>query len=645
MIKEKEESAEIISENDYQIELEKEVDYYFSIAEKPSFVSKRRYTPDNHPTKFKDKREEEDYWFEQVRRLQFGHDGLTGKGYGWLQFAKIRDPEKGRISPEFRVRQEEFFRKVTDLQENPGKGIVGFKRRRWGFSNVGAWDIFHDCCYSGKDFRMIGMNSKGEVDSRRLFGFVKFLHQNVPEQIRPLASVSDRRDYMEFAYWWDKDKSKVVSQKGLNCEKRGSQSWILSTSPVPENHEGNAYSKLLIDEAGKQIELLKLWGFAEDCLVINTKRVGVPIIMGTVGSIDKDGKGLMELYMNHKAYDLDRFCVYGYHGLIVDEFGNDRLKDAIRYLVYKRHKLKAASRRIQEAFKQKYPLCEKDAFNQVSDGGVGNTQLINDQIVKISANPPEIRTGWMRANPDGGIDFVPTPDGKIIVYEMPDARRVNGYVAGADPADSDDKKKKAGKDISDLALAILAKPSGVDAPKLVLEYVDRPEKLDVFFEQAAMSLKWYNNTKVLVEDNRARMINYFKANYKYLLPLVPVSILTAKGGYEMKNSITMTEARRQQIIGLAEDHIDHYSTYVPSVKFLEQCKVFGDFHADDDLAMAYFLALVMLQSDKKAVQFQDQIQAQKPSHHFERSMGGGLKLITPGQSMYSRNIPKTIFGR
>src|SRR5690606_18316254 len=93
-----------------------------------------------------------------------------------------------------------------------------------------------------------------------------------------------------------------------------------------------------------------------------------------------------------------------------------------------------------------------------------------------------------------------------------------------DPSDHDQKKKKAGNDVSDLALAIVSKPFGLEAPRLVLEYVDRPEMLDQFFEQAAMALRWYNNTQVLVEDNRARMVNYFKTNYPALLPLVPSSI-------------------------------------------------------------------------------------------------------------------------
>jgi len=633
MSKDREEIPGIIPENEWIEELEKDVAYYNSIAIKPKFVSKKIYTPNKYPEKFKDKREELDFQMQEISRIINGYDSLSGKGYSWLHYGKLRDPEKGKILPQFRAIQEEYFQKIESIQKNPGRGIVGYKRRRVGYSWLESWDALHDCIT--RPYFTIGMNSKSEQDSRALFKHVKFLYQNLPEWLRPRSSASDRRDFLEFA-WYEKDANG-------NRIKKGIQSYIFSVAPTDSAYEGSALSKLIIDEAGKIPNLLTIWQFAEDCLRLNTRRVGIPLCMGTVGSIDSDGKGLMELYMNNEAYSLDRFVFHGYNGLIVDKFGNDLITESIRWIIYERHKLKNTNRSYQAAFVQKYPLCENDAFNRVTSGGVGNIHLINDQIIKILSNPPESRTGWMRAKHDGGVDFVPNPNGKIIVYEMPDPRRVNGYVAGADPADSDDKKKKAGKDVSDLALAVLAKPFGTESPKLVVEYVDRPEKLDGFFEQAAMVLKWFNNTKVLVEDNRARMINYFKTHHPHLLPLVPASILTAKGGFEMKNSITMTEPRKQQLIGLAEDHIDNFSAFIPSVKFLEQCKVFSDNHADDDLAMAYFLALVMLQADKKSVQLtsdQDKI-----THYKLERVGGILRPVYPNSTQVSRNIPKSIFNR
>jgi hypothetical protein len=402
---------------------------------------------------------------------------------------------------------------------------------------------------------------------------------------------------MEFAHWYDPVKKKITANKGLYGVKRGPQSTLLSVAPTDHAHEGNAYTKLLIDEAGKCPNLLTIWGFAEDCLLDNTERIGVPVILGTVGDIDKDGKGLMDMYLNSDAYDLDRFEYHGYNGMLMDEYGNDLVEDAIRWVVYKRDKLKHVSKQMYETYKQKYPLCMEDAFNQVITGGVGNIELINEQILRLKIKSPPQSVGWMRPRVDGPPEFVPNPNGKIIVYQRPDAQRSNGYVAGGDGADHDNVRKS--RDTSNLATAILAKPFGLGAPQLVAEYVDRPQKLDEFFEQTAMLLKWYNGTKILIEDNRARMVNYFKEHYPEFLPLVPKSLATAAGGREQRHSLKMTEERRQQMYGLIEDNVDKYSEFIPSIRLLEEFKVIGDLHSDDDLGVAYGIALILLQADKR----------------------------------------------
>src|SRR5690348_1290051 len=107
MSKEKEDRPGIIPLNEYIPDLEKEVAYFAAMVPKPTFVSKKRYTPNKYPEKFADTREQLEYQLEEIRRLRDGFDGLTGKGYGWLNYAKLRDPERGKISPEFRAIQEQ----------------------------------------------------------------------------------------------------------------------------------------------------------------------------------------------------------------------------------------------------------------------------------------------------------------------------------------------------------------------------------------------------------------------------------------------------------------------------------------------------------------------------------------------------------
>lgn len=630
----KEELAGIIPANEWQEDLEKEVEYFYAIAEKPKTVYKKKHTAYKYPEKFSSKQEEIDYQLEEINRLINGYDGLCGKGYGWLNYAKIRDPEKGKISPEFRAKQEEYFAKVEDLQVHKGSGLVGFKRRRWGFTSVGAWDDYHDCIT--KPYYQIGANSKSESDSRKAFKHVKFIHQNMPDWLRPRATASDRRDFMEFA-WYEKDDNG-------NRIKHGIQSWLSSVAPTDNAHEGEAYSKLRIDEAGKIINLLTLWGYAEDCLMLNTRRVGLPIILGTVGDIDKDGKGLMELYMNNAAYNLERFAVYGYHGLIVDPFGNDMIKEAIRWVVYERKKRESTTKKNQEAFRQKYPLVERDAFNQISEGGVGDPKIINAQIINLISNPPAANVGRMKLVGDVP-QFETNPNGNVTIYEMPLGLQ-NGYRAVLDPAEDDGVKKS--RDSSDLGFTIAARAYGLLPFRLAVEYCHRPMKLEDAYFQFALLCRLYG-CKITIEMNKGgwRAFKWFEVNYPDLLELTPRAATNARGGVELRYGVKMTPDRKNQMEGLLNEDIDHNCLAnpstgfvgMPSRKMLDQYRVFGSDHEDDDLAVSWGWQLVLDQSDRRVVKQTLENAVKQQDFQYQR-INNVIQLVNSrGEKLNRVNLP------
>jgi len=93
----------------------------------------------------------------------------------------------------------------------------------------------------------------------------------------------------------------------------------------------------------------------------------------------------------------------------------------------------------------------------------------------------------------------------------------------------------------------------------------------------------------------------------------------------------MTEERKQQMMGLMEDAIDKYSEFIPSIKLLEQHKVFGDEHATDDLAIAWGWALVMLQADRKAASL-NKGNEDVPNFHYQK-FGSQIRMVTNIQQM------------
>jgi hypothetical protein len=91
-------------------------------------------------------------------------------------------------------------------------------------------------------------------------------------------------------------------------------------------------------------------------------------------------------------------------------------------------------------------------------------------------------------------------------------------------------------------------------------------------------------------------------------------------------------------MGLIETYVDNYSEAIPSIRLLEEFKVFGDPHSNDDLAIAFGWALVMLQADKKPVSNADTII--KPTEvRLEWSRGGLVQQFSRPMTPQRRSHP------
>lgn len=613
---EKDERVGIIPESERIAELESEVAFHLARALngnpkskefwRPSLKVEKKYQhivyPDFKPT---ETRERVEWEMEEIRRCVQGYDGLPGKYYYYFNHVWIKDKAKGKIRPEFRAADLDWFKFLESLA--PGKGAVCIKRRQVGMSWKAAVDVLYDCTFK-RDFE-VGMNSKTETDSRNLFKKVKYIHRSVPDFLRPVATATDRRDAMDF--------SKIVKDKFGNKTRIGTQSSIISVAPTPTSHAGNQYGKLIMDESGEVEQLMEIWANAEDCLMRETQRTGVPIIFGTVGDVDKQGKGIIEFWKRHDLYDLERFAFWGYNALIMDEYGNDDLENSIRWIVYTRKKKEAAADVIYNKFKQKYPLNETDAFLSVSGAGVGHRINLEKRYQQLIESPPQKEKGSMRRKADGGVDFVPHPDGKVIVYERP-LGLVNGYISSCDPAEDDNVQKT--RDSSNLATVVMKKAFGMEPSRMVVEYEDRPQQLDEYYEQLAMILQWYGNCKVNIELNKGgwRMLDYFENKFPFLLMFSPKSVNNARGGFQLTYGSKMTAEKKNQMIGLIDSYTENNSEWIPSTRLIEQFKVFGGKGEDDDLAIAFGWNLIVLQADKTVAQFADSIKQSTPQYGFKK---------------------------
>lgn len=608
--KEDEDKVVLIPLDERLPELEDKVRYFMSItADLPH--NDIKFTRARMPA-FASEAEKQAYEDEEMDRCEFGYKGMCGKMYMYFNYCWIKNISGGRIAPEYRVVDNEWFKTIEDVQKTVGEGIVCVKRRRVGASWKEALDALHDSLFT--PFYTTGMNSKSVNDSKILFNKVKFVFDNLPSFLR-IPVNSKTQMYMDF--------SEIEADENGIDRKIGIQSEIICVAPTESAFEGFMLNKWVCDEAGKQEGLPQMWSYTEDTMMEETRRMGMPILFGTSGDIGKAGRGLKEMWDNSDIYKLRRFFFAGFHGIHVDKFGNDQREEAIRWIIYERHRRRKLGSKAFSDFLQRYPLTTKEAFSQSSEGGVGDIVKITNQRESLISNPAKEVIGNFIVNRNGEVTFKPKLDGDIVLYEHAKKGINNLYVAGCDPADHDDADRAEN---SDLSMYIMRKQHGTDSPRIVCNYTARPKALNTYYRQAILMLQYYNDTKVLIERNRYRMIAYFDDNEaKYLLQRAPQGIMRLVGGRQNTIGINMTTAVKDYLIDLIEEYVDEDCDQIPDVKLLTEFIEFGT--RNTDRAMAFGLTLIQLKEDKLTIRKKGAINIHLPRVKHIMGKDGNIKKV------------------
>lgn len=564
-------------------ELEERVKYFLTIAPQPGRVSNIIHTR-NLIENFKNPTDQLMWELEEIRRCRQGYAGMSPKMYFYFHYCAMINITEGKIFPTYRVAQDDWFDHIQTQQNSKKYGVICVKRRRVGASWMEAADVLHDVLFT-RYFR-VGMNSKSEIDSIELFKKVKFIYDNLPEFLRVNTTAGNAKMHMDFSYYVKDDKGNRI--------RKGNQSEIIVRAPVPTAFEGQLFGKWICDEAGKIKELPQLWSYSEDCLREETTRPGTPVLFGTSGDIGKEGFGLRTMWKHADTYNLKKYFLAGWHGLMIDKFGNDMTEDAIRWIVYERKSRESLGPRAYNDFIQKYPLTIEEAFSIADGGGLGNIIKINSRLQSIAEDPPVEKRGKFEITTSGEIVFRQMPGkGAVIMYEDRITGIKNGYNAGCDPADHDDVSNEA----SDLSLLIRRKQHGTKPPQIVLDYTDRPSNISDYFNQSLLALQYYNNTKVLIERNRYSMIKYFdEKGFKHLMSTSPNSIMTLINGRPSNTlGVTVTEAVKDYIEAIVAEEIEEYWEYIPSEELLKECRRWGA--ENTDRVMAFGMCLMQAKED------------------------------------------------
>lgn len=603
--KDQELAAIIIPESEYQLDLEEKVAYYMSIcADLPVNKVKPQRTK---PIDTRDPHEKKLWEREEIRRCMNGHFGMSGPYYFFYNYCKLWDIENGLIRPEFRFAQNEFFRHIRECQESKEWGVISVKRRRVGASWMVCADTLWDCLFT--PFFKVGMTSKTEADAKELFKKIKFLYDNLPAFLQA-EIYSQTINSIEFA------------TKGEKKRKSGLQSEVVVKAPTETSWEGFALKKLVIDEAGKLPGTLKsVYSLANETMRVGTKRVGTPLVFGTAGDIGKEGKDMMEMWYNSEVYKLKRFFFAGYMGLIVDEYGNDLKEHAIRWIIYERKQKESLSAKEFTDFIQQYPLTVEEAFKSNEEGGLGNRIKIEKQRIFLLSTPMPFKKGSFRPNASGQPVFTPDGRGTCEIYEEPNPGQKNLHIAGCDPSDHVSENRN----LSSLSLIIMTKPHGLQPPKIVFKYTDRPVDPRDFYEQALLALRYYGDCKVLIERNKYGMIQYFEEKgFKHLLAGEPQGVKKFVPKHSIQPGYYKTQYSTAYGEELVEQYIEDYYEVIPAVSILNQCDQYGIQNCDE--IDAWMACLMYLKDDKEKVRAAHEMKKNTPSWSY-KYVNGKLQIV------------------
>lgn len=538
------------------------------------------------PPTFKTEIARKEWEKEEIRRCKYGHNGMCGKMYFWFNYCFLQNITQGKIRPDYRVSDSLWFDELESARDSKEWGVICVKRRRAGFSWKAASDAVHDAIFY--KFAHVAMNSRTQIDSEVLFDKVKFIFANLLNFMKPKVGRSTVDEFQFFRKIKDEDGHVKIT---------GNQSEIYCKAPTVSAFEGRMIGKWICDEAGKIPVLPQMWNFTVDTMMEETVRAGIPVIFGTVGEIDRAGAGIMKLWDNSDTYRLRRFFFAGYMGMYYDQYGNDYVEDVVRWILYKRKELEKLGGKDYSDFLQKYPILIEEAFNMTSGEGLGDAIAINRHIGGLRQDPAEQETGYMRwaaeeeITKDGvPVVFVPSQNGKIVVYERPNPEE--RYVSSVDPADHDDVTNES----SDLSFHIGKKANKLSPPKIVIEYVDRPKKLAMYYEQTIMLNLWYN-CKMLVENNRYRIISeYDQLGFKYMLYRTPTGVTRRFSQRSNSIGVRMTAPVKEYGEGLIEDYLDYHLEDIPSIELCKEFLWYGE--KNTDRVMSFMILMILLAEEK-----------------------------------------------
>lgn len=327
------------------------------------------------------------------------------------------------------------------------------------------------------------------------------------------------------------------------------------TADKPNKIRGDRTDLLFYEEAGSWPLLRKAWIQGEALVAIQGQKFGIKLAGGTGGDSGASLEGLREMYYNPVTYDIlpyrhkytstgdealtgffiPAFLVINKEGYIDSRGYTDPEKGKEYYNAQRASK--SSDPKALVDFMAEFCYNAEEAFSLEGDNKF-NKVNIAEQLTNIRAlkKCPPIERGYIeykfkegahiQQNIDG-FKWIPNQNSKLQILEhpiwtLPPVEDENGkviwrpptekvrnlYVIGIDGIDIGKyQTSEATKDPSDFCLVVYKRAYGIEEPKFVALYKDRPNDVRECYKIAIKLAQYYNAT-INIEATRQSIIPY-----------------------------------------------------------------------------------------------------------------------------------------
>lgn len=513
------------------------------------------------------------YWFMNNGEATY----ITGAHYYYLNWCSI---DIGY--PDYWDRDRRFFLVWESSRKDPNSfGLIMPKHRRQGASWKAAAIILHNITLSYNSSG--GILSKTGSDAKKLFDKVVFIFRKLPEFFQPIIEGTDSpKTVLSFK----KPGEKITKNNTKVKKSEALDSHIDWRNTKNNSYDGEKLKTFISDEGGKWLEadVSKNWQIVKPSLSQGRKIIGKAFLPSTVNEMEEGGKAFKNIWddsdqedrvlgTNRTRSGLYRYFTPAYDGFegFIDEYGmsvietpNKKVKDKYgdlietgskEYLNKIRNGFKNDTNKLAE-HKRQFPWTPEEAFRVNTDTCLFDSERIYQQMDYLEGAGDVMTTRgdfrWRNGIKDTEVVWTPAKKGKWSVVALPPKELRNGkikkysgwapvnelqYVAGCDPFDHDTTTDGKRSNAAAYVFKKFDAHKQDDSHMFVAQYIHRPPKAEMFFEDMLMMCVFYS-CPILVENNKIGLIQYMKRRgYEGFLMARPESTHT-------------TYSRKQKEVGI-----------------------------------------------------------------------------------------------